>query len=400
VRAAPLDALILDAKLRQSLVVVRSLGRRGMRLATVEVENLSECVPTFLSRWSGPTLLVPPLEPDPTRFVECVERLVDEHRPRVLLPSADGTLSVLRRFRTRFEHRTAIALASEAALAVAVNKQQTLALARELRIGVPRGVHIADARDTAAALREVGLPAVVKPVESWISGERLFCELVTTRDEATRAVESLTQTGGSVLFQQFLAGRREAVSLFYASGRVHARFAQWAKRMQPPLGGTSVFRKSIEVPPDLGEPAEALVRAIDLEGYSEIEFRRDADERPYLMEINPRLSASVEVAVRAGVDFPLLIHQWASGTRISRVDGYRAGRWMRYLEGDLQTTLQCVRQRGRPGVTPPAQAMLEFAAAFFVPSGYDYFSWDDVGPALEVTRNFGRTVARHIRRHI
>ncbi len=48
--------------------------------------------------------------------------------------------------------------------------------------------------------------------------------------------------------------------------------------MEPPLGGVSVFRKSIAVPQDIGDQAERLVRAINLEGYCEVEFRRDAAE--------------------------------------------------------------------------------------------------------------------------
>src|SRR6202023_1089385 len=92
-------------------------------------------------------------------------------------------------------------------------------------------------------------------------------------------------------------------------GQIYARFAQWAKRTDPPLGGTSVLRQSIPIPPDIGDQAERLVIEIELEGYSEVEFRRDNGGIPYLMEINPRLSASVEIAVRSGVDFPYLLYQ-------------------------------------------------------------------------------------------
>ena len=130
---------------------------------------------------------------------------------------------------------------------------------------------------------------------------------------------------------------------------MYACFAQWAKRTSPPLGGNSVLRKSIAITSDTGRYAESLVRDINLEGYCEVEFRRDAAGVPYLMEINPRLSASVEIAVRAGVDFPYLLYQWASGGPIERVAGYRIGGWMRHLGGDITTTLAALRQRGRPG---------------------------------------------------
>ena len=394
------DVLVLDAKLRQSLVTIRSLGQRGMRVAAAEVENLAATVPAFSSRWCQEAFVAPSYEQSPAPYVDYLEQLLDSSGARVIITSSDGTLAVLRQYREQFEKRVRIALAKEPALAIAVNKDQTLEIARQLGIGVPLGVHVDSVNEVAAALREVGLPAVVKPVESWLWGEqeseRLICQLVTTADEAKAAVEALTRLGGSVLFQQFLSGRREAVNLLYSNGEFYARFAQWARRTQPPLGGTSVFRQSIAIPPDIGEQSERLVREIDLEGYCEVEFRRDSAGKPYLMEINPRLSASIEVAVRAGVDFPYLLYQWASGERIERVSGYRTGGWMRYLEGDILTTFQSLTQRGRPGVPPPAQAFFDFFVSFFIPAGYDYIDWKDPRPGWTATIDFARSLRRRV----
>ena len=172
---------------------------------------------------------------------------------------------------------------------------------------------------------------------------------------------------------------------------MHARFAQWAKRTEPPLGGQSVLRQSIALPADIGEAAERLVREIELEGYSEVEFRRDSAGKPYLMEINPRLSASVEIAVRSGVDFPYLLYQWANEDTIDTVGSYRIGNWMRYLKGDIMTTIEALQQRGRPGVTSPPQAILGFWLSFFQPMGYDYLDWRDLGPAFRATTDFTRS---------
>jgi hypothetical protein len=101
----------------------------------------------------------------------------------------------------------------------------------------------------------------------------------------------------------------------------------------------------------------ALVRALDLEGYSEVEFRRDASGRPLLMEINARLSGSLEVAVRSGVPFPALLWQWASGEPLSPVSGYRTGVKMRYLKGDVKWLWENIESRGRrPDCLPPRKA--------------------------------------------
>src|SRR5947209_7738239 len=228
------DALVLDARLRQSLVTVRSLGYRGLRIAALESANnvkKSSSVPTFSSRWCQQKFIAPSYEQSTKPYLTYLEQLLDGTGARVLITSSDGTLALIRQYREQLERRVRIALPGEPALSIAINKDQTLEIASRLGIGVPRGVNVESVNEVSAALHEIGLPAVVKPVESWLwgeqQGERLVCKLVTTPDEAQYAVEELTSSGGSTLFQQFLPGRREAVSFLYANGEIYARFAQW-----------------------------------------------------------------------------------------------------------------------------------------------------------------------------
>jgi predicted ATP-grasp superfamily ATP-dependent carboligase len=389
------DALVLDANLRQSLVSIRSLGSRGKRIAALETKAFfrkSKYVPAFSSRWCQHGYVAPSYEQQAEPFLDYLLSLLEHTGARVLITSSDGTLAFVREHRADIEKYVRIALAKESALEAAINKDQTLEIAGRLGLGVPKGVIVKSVSEVSEAIRDIGLPAVIKPIETWLWGEeqgvRLIAALVTTPDEARAAVENLTQLGGATLFQQFLTGRREAISLLYAKGEFYARFAQWAKRTQPPLGGTSVLRQSIAVPDDIGDQSERLVREIELEGYSEVEFRRDHLGKPYLMEINPRLSASVEVAVRAGVDFPYLLYQWANEERIDRVEGYKAGGWMRYLEGDLLTTIQAIIERGRPGIDAPSQVISDFFTSFFMSTGYDYIDRRDLLPALTAAQDF------------
>jgi predicted ATP-grasp superfamily ATP-dependent carboligase len=386
------DVLVLDASLRQSLVSMRSLGQRGLAVVALEA---GQRVPAFSSRWCQQGI-VAPVESGTQAYLDFVEQCLERTKARVLISSSDSTVALIRQHRERLEKHTAIALAHDPALAIAINKEQTLEIARQLGLQIPRGVTVSSLHDVTMALKEIGLPAVIKPIESWSwdgsqdGGARFASRLVTSADEARIAVEDLTRLGGTTLFQQFLTGRREAISLLYAKGEVHASFAQWAKRTEPQLGGTSVLRQSIALPPDTGAQAEHLVREIDLEGYSEVEFRRDSAGTPFLMEINPRLSASVEIAVRSGVDFPTLLYQWASGERIDTVKSYRVGGWMRYLKGDIMTTIEAVQQRGRPGVAPPAQAVFSFALSCLKPMRYDGVDWHDLAPAIQATTEFTR----------
>lgn len=393
-RTVAYDALILDARLRQSLAAVRSLGRRGLSVAAI---GPGRSAPALSSRWCRQRFTGPDdLTADTCSSLALLERVLGDAPARVLIAASDGTIDLLRQNRRRLASRASIALAREPALGIAINKQQTLDVARSLGMGVPRGVLVQDIADLAAAVREIGLPAVIKPTESWVrndhDGTRVTPRLVMTYAEARQAMEALAPWRTSALLQQYLTGRREAVSLLYARGTVYARFAQWACRTVPPLGGSSVLRQSIAVPEDCGVYAERLVREIELEGYSEVEFRRDDDGVPYLMEINPRLSASVEIAIRAGVDFPYLIYQWASGDPIDRIAGYRVGGWMRHLGGDIETTAMTVRQGRRPGSPTPARAIRDFCAAFFIPADYDYVDWRDPLPMWTASMAMARRI--------
>ena len=309
----------------------------------------------------------------------------------------DGSVAALRPWRSRFErHGVALALASEAALDSANDKQRTLAAADELGIPYPRTIAISCLADATAALAEVGYPAVLKPTHSWVSktggATRVISKVVLDASEALACVQELDEAGcSSAVVQQLVTGSREAVSVFYARGKVWASFAQVAHRTTPVLGGVSVVREGIHMPAELHRAAVALVRAFELEGYSEVEFRRDAEGNPHLMEINARLSGSLEVAVRSGVPFPALLWQWAAGEPLSPVPGYRTGMKMRYLKGDIKWLAENIGTRGRrPDGVPPRKAIAVFAKDFFHPQSYDYMDRGDLGPAFAaLAGNFG-----------
>src|SRR3989442_11172251 len=136
---------------------------------------------------------------------------------------------------------------------IAVSKEQTLAIAKSLGVAVPRGLVVRAVGDVPVALKEIGLPAVVKPSESWLWGERggvrVVSQLVTTADEATCAVAELTRLGGVPFFRGFLPGRRGAVGFLYPGGPWNAGSAQGARRMARRGGGKSFCGRSIPVRP-------------------------------------------------------------------------------------------------------------------------------------------------------
>src|SRR5205823_11201449 len=127
------DALVLDARLRQSLASARSLGSRGLRVAAV---GTAPGEPTFSSRWCQRAFPFPTDEGTEAYFAY-LEQLLDRTHARVLISSSTATIELIRRHRECLEQRVRVALAKEPALGIALSKEQTLATAKRLGLAVP-----------------------------------------------------------------------------------------------------------------------------------------------------------------------------------------------------------------------------------------------------------------------
>jgi predicted ATP-grasp superfamily ATP-dependent carboligase len=389
-----IDALVLDADQRQSLVSVRSLGRAGLKVGAVECGPRA---PAFRSRYCALSGSLPHHGSDST-VVDALLEWIDVHSVRSIIVAHDGTVEALRSRRAELDRHVGIALANEPALQIAIDKQQTLELAETLGLAIPRSV-LPDEGDFASAVDHIGLPLVVKPVSSWAGlHDRLTAEIATDVRQARLAADAMWSAGGGVILQEWVSGAREAINLFRVDGRFVARFAQVAHRMLPPLGGSSIVRESIPLPADATDAAEQLVDAAGLEGYTEVEFRRNAEGRPVLMEINPRLSASVELADRAGVDFPLMLYTWSVGERVPESRRFRVGVRMRWLGGDIRWLVRTLRMPPGPDVEPKLRAIWLFGSEFLRMPHYDYISLRDPVPAIAATAELVRRAPAVFRR--
>src|SRR6266852_5212558 len=136
----PIEVLVLDAHFRQALATMRSLAPAGIGVGAVTCRSEALWAPALRSRWCSFGAVVPDFADDANGYVDALLALLDECPVRMILPSHDGAIEAIRSRRAELERRTFLPLANEAALAIAVSKARTVALAKELGIAVPRGV--------------------------------------------------------------------------------------------------------------------------------------------------------------------------------------------------------------------------------------------------------------------
>jgi predicted ATP-grasp superfamily ATP-dependent carboligase len=382
------DILILDAALRQSLASARSLGRVGLRVAAGEC--ITDCGPsrpalTFRSRYSSRNVVLPGITAHGTEFGAAVVEFVRKNPTRVVLPAGDGAIAALMSRRDQLGALGCVlALAPNTALNIANDKDRTLEFARSLGIDYPKTMRVNNLHEVPAVLAEFDFPFVLKPTTSRTgqSTGRLSPVEVVDKTEAVEVAERIFATGAGLLAQQFASGRREGVSLFIANDEVLASCTHVEYRTNPSLGGASVMRESIPHQRDTHGAAIRLAAAIGIQGPCVVEFRRDAHNRPLLMEINPRLGGATETVIRSGVDLPLMIWQWAIGLPMDRVESYEIGVRTRWLRGDMSWLLANYGRTGRPDSVSRKRGLWIFATEFARTRYYDCFDRHDLGPVL------------------
>jgi len=393
------DVLVLDATNKQSLAAARSLGRAGLRAALGESvgQYRPHPPPAFRSRYCARSVTLANYLDDPAGYVESVADFARAHRVPVVLPTGDASIAALAPHRERLAGLGCVlAVAPDAALDIANDKSRTLQVAAKLGIAYPASVPVCGADQLRAAEAAFGYPFVVKPTVSWtgLAADRVVPVEVVDEAEALDAARRFLDSGAGVLAQQWACGRREGVTLFIDHGEVVASCGHVAHRTSPPLGGASVLRESMAVPPELFDASVRLAKAIGLEGVCEVEFRRDAAGHPLLMEVNPRLAGTLENAIRSGVDFPLMTWQWATGQRVRPVHSYRTGVRTRWLHGDLRWLRENRERPGRPDSVSGARAAWAFTAEFARTRNYDYFDRSDLGPGLAELRNIVQVIGK------
>jgi predicted ATP-grasp superfamily ATP-dependent carboligase len=332
IRVSTLQALVTDGLWRKSLSAIRSLGKAGYQ---VSVMGDSVFTTGFWSRYTYRRFTAPTAAQDPEGFGQALIATLSKLQRPVLLPMEDPTLMWVSKHRGQLSALADFLLPSEEALEIAQDKGRTFRLAESLGLLAPKTWEpkAPDEFAELVAARPIGL-FVVKPRHGTGSSGVVYGEKRSKEEWLAH-----WKTYGPMLVQERIPshGHAQGVSLLMdAKGECVAAFAHERITQYPISGGPSTDRRSIHAP-ELVSQSIALLKALKWKGVAMVEWKLDPMDgnRPKLLEINPRFWGSLELAVRSGVDFPVLYARAARGEKLPIVgtaaltypDGVRC-RWM------------------------------------------------------------------------
>jgi predicted ATP-grasp superfamily ATP-dependent carboligase len=368
--------LIVAADTVPGLTAIRSIGRQGVRVhAAYRAGGLG----TF-SRYCQGAFQLPTGDKQALEELKGYSRL---HGISHIMGIEERDIPFLNWCRSELEPDITVLCAPQAAFALALHKDRTLALAARLGIPVPRTVYPKSAEDIDACSR-LRFPVVIKPKHrdtssGWQPVFDLKSETLGDFGALARKLEEYRRRGELPLVQEFAPGYGVAVSVLMHRQAVQQIFQHRRLRERPPLGGESVFSESVPLDPALAGQSVALLRAMNWEGPAMVEYRFDPGTgSALLMEVNGRFWGSLPLADYAGADFPYLYYR--SLTREFSPTPYRIGVKARDLSGDTRWLLNALRS----GNGSRLAALGAYLRAFGPNVRYYIWSLSDPLPAIQL----------------
>ena len=334
-----------------ALAVVRALGEAGVPVvvAHYDARDFAQA-----SRHAVASIRVPHPMVDEAGFVDALVARGREFGGSVLFPvSDDSTVAVSRNKPVLSEHFRVACPDWEVTERV-IDKSRTYEIAATHGVPVPRTViPLSEAHLVEEAAR-IGFPVLLKPAEGHLYFERFKRKMVRaeTQSELVDAYRSAVEAGLVMMVQELIPGDDRAVvnyNAYFSQGRPLVEFTARQLRKAPPALGSPRVAISERIPEVL-EPGRRILAAIGFEGFACTEFKQDSRDGIYkLMEVNGRHNLSGLLAVRSGVNFPLLHYRHLAEGFVPGAIPYRAGLYWTDVFRDAGYSLAYLRrERNRP----------------------------------------------------
>ena len=297
--------LVSDCWTRKTLSTVRSLGKAGYEVHTISHTYLS---PAIWSRYSNKHHILPFPEEKPEEYLTKILELLKTNDFSYIFTMDEAATKIILQNRSLIEQFTKIPLPEISVFNKANDKWETLCLAKELGIPIPKSFLPLDQTELENSILQLGFPLIIKARSS--SGSR-GVKRITSQLEFDKHYPLIKNKYGFPIIQECIPweGQGVGVGILAKHGKTLVAFSYKRLREYPVKGGPSTLRESTKQE-DLIEYSRKLINKLGWQGVSMVEFKMDPrDGIPKLMEINPRFWGSLQLAQVSGINFPDLLYR-------------------------------------------------------------------------------------------
>lgn len=297
--------LIIDGHDRRALAAVRSIGEKKEKFH-ITIGSSRKLNASRFSKYCNEFICYPNPNEDEEGFVDFLIEYIKANQIQVLLPMGDQVAEIASKNKEKFKNVTNLLVPDYNVFMIARDKRITLEYAKKNNIPFPKTYKIEDIKNE---IEEISYPVIIKPR---ISSASMGIVIANNKEHAVECYENVNAEYEEPIIQEIIPDVGEhyqANLLFNKNSEIKASSIKKKIRQFPVTGGPSTFFKTVDNK-EIEEMSIRFLKNINWVGPAEVEFMIDPrDGTPKLMEINPRLSATIRLSCFVGVDFPYLIIQ-------------------------------------------------------------------------------------------
>ena len=255
------------------------------------------------------------------------------YKIEVIIPMEDGPATTLSFLKKRLEQsaNVKVAVMDWSVFQLASNKTSLLAFCKEHGIGHPRTALLVG--DIDEVVDYVGFPSLIKPSHS--EGAKGIV-LVNSKEELASKLPGIESAYGECALQEYICSKDYYYNLMLyrkANGEYGNHTIIKILRYYPIKGGSSSLSVSVD-DPKMVDMCKILLDKLGWVGFADFDILEKGDGEYKIIEINPRVPASLRGAAISGVNFPEQIVDDLLTDEIKYYN-YTTGKYLRFLGLDL-----------------------------------------------------------------
>lgn len=326
-----IHVLLLEGFGRQIMPMMQAFHDLGCHITTY---NKSKLDMGYASRYPDKKLIGFWDRTDEEKSYAALLEVLKEDHYDVTIPMTDFSATMLSRHKDELLQYTRPAVNDWEVFMQAGDKLNTMIACMDNGIPCPHTLREVNTIDDVLN-SGIQYPYIIKPRIGYGS---IGFHVIRNEEDLRKAFDSSKEAHGDMLVQEYIPQtdiQYKCEVFIDGDGEVKSAVVFDKTRWYPIDGGSTCCSASVKRP-DIVESSVKLLKAIGWRGYGDVDLIQDPrDKVAKVMEINPRITASVKVCFAAGVDFARQIVEYEMGIPVTDYPDYEADRRLRYMHTDL-----------------------------------------------------------------
>ena len=313
------DVILTYCWNRVGYTILKSLHQKGLKVWAADTSKRNIC---SMSKFCTGSFTYPDPFTEEDAFIQVLKDKVAELGPRVLMPTHDESV-VIMRHRDEFPVDLIIPYEGEEKLLLLANKAKSTEIARKAGVPVP---------EVYKSIDEVKRYPVVFKTVIGNSAKGVF--FPKDREELVKLMDK--HKDEETLLEEWIGGTDYSVDCVRWDG--FCKTSVYHALVTKTDGGGTTTQREIVYMPQLEAAALKLMDAVDFHGVCGLDFRYDAENNKIAyIETNARFTGGLATPVAAGFDIPWIVYKLATEGKYTEPINVRIGTRTKWILGDIIT---------------------------------------------------------------